>query len=128
MGFPGKTAYASSKAAILGFTNSLYTELYESNVSLSLVIPPAIKTGIILRGKHINDDKMRLESEYLEKNGMTAERVAQDIMLQLKKDKYRIVIGSKTYFIEKISRIFPRFILRMIIWNKKKFDFIPLIF
>ncbi len=124
IGFPGKTAYGSSKAAILAFTNSLYTELSDTNIKLSYVIPPAIKTGIILHGKHINEDKMIRESLYLEKNGLAAEVVAQRIISQLRKDKFRIVIGNKTYWLDLMARLFPTFLIRTLIKNKKKFDFI----
>lgn len=124
MGFPGKSAYGASKAAILGFTNSLKTELSGTSVHIAYVIPPPIKTGIIVNGKHSDPDKMIRESHYLEKNGLSPEAVAQIIKQKIKTGQYRIIIGNKTFWLDCLSRIFPGFILRMIIRNKRKFDFI----
>lgn len=45
LGFPNKTAYCSSKAALLGFSKALYTELYGTSVRISVVIPPAVLTS-----------------------------------------------------------------------------------
>jgi NAD(P)-dependent dehydrogenase (short-subunit alcohol dehydrogenase family) len=40
MGFPGKTAYASSKGSVVSFTNALKTELANSSLKVCLVIRP----------------------------------------------------------------------------------------
>jgi short-subunit dehydrogenase len=124
IGFPGKTAYSSSKAAILAFTNSLHTELNNSNVKVSYVIPPAIKTGIILRGKHINEDKMIRESNYLDKYGLPANVVAKKMIAGIRNEKIKIVIGIKTYWVYFLARVFPILIQKIIVRNKKRFDFI----
>jgi len=39
MGFPGKTTYCSSKSAVMGFTNSLRTELAETTIKVSMLYP-----------------------------------------------------------------------------------------
>lgn len=57
MGFPGKTAYASSKGAVMSFTNALKTELTKTSVKVCLVIPPPLDTGLIKNSLHVNEHK-----------------------------------------------------------------------
>jgi len=124
MGFPGKTAYGSSKSAVMGFTNAIKTELSETAVKVSLVIPPPMDTGIIKNSKHINDKKRQSEETFLKKNGMPLDQVARSILKQIRKGRFRIVIGNMMFFIDIASRLFPTWLHSWIGKNKKRFDFI----
>ena len=44
--FPGQTIYGASKAAVKLFTEGLYAELLDSQVSVSVIMPGAVATGI----------------------------------------------------------------------------------
>ena len=85
MGFPAKTTYASSKSAVMGFTNSLKTELADSTVKVSLVIPPPLDTGLITKSKHIDDIKRDKEAKFLKQNGMDPGKAARKIVSKIKK-------------------------------------------
>jgi short-subunit dehydrogenase len=124
IGFPGKTTYASSKSAVMGFTNCLKTELADTSVKVCLVIPPPLDTGIVITGKHINETKKQNEANFLKKNGMPLDKAARKIISKVKKGKYRIVIGPMMFWIDIASRFFPTTVLNFIIRNKKRFDFI----
>jgi len=124
MGFPGKTAYASSKSAVMGFTNSLKTELYGSPVYVSLVIPPPLATGLVLHSKHIDDEKRKMENEFLKKHEMAIEKVAAKIIRKVRKGKYRIVIGKFMFWTDLTTRLFPTMVHNMIGKNRKKIKFI----
>ncbi len=124
MGFPGKTTYASSKSAVMGFTNCLRTELAGTAVKVCLVIPPPLDTGIVINGKHIDETKKRNEANFLKKNGMPLDKAAKKIISKIKKGKYRIVIGTMMFWIDIASRFFPTAVLNFIIRNKKRFDFV----
>jgi short-subunit dehydrogenase len=124
MGFPGKTAYASSKSAMMGFTNSLKTELADSSVKVCLVIPPPLDTGLVMNGKHINDNKRNLESLFLKKNGMRIDKAAKRIARKIQKGRFRIVVGGMMYLIDSMSRLFPTLLHWSIGKVKHKFNFI----
>jgi short-subunit dehydrogenase len=124
MGFPGKTTYASSKSAVMGFTNCLKTELGGTTVKACLVIPPPLDTGIVINGKHIDESKKQNEATFLKKNGMPLDKAAKKIISRVKKGKYRIVIGSMMFWIDIASRFFPTTVLNFIVRNKKRFDFV----
>ena len=107
LGFPGKTIYSASKNAIVGLTNALMTELFGSNVFISLVIPPPLETGLVSNGKHINENKKSLEILFVKRYSMPLDIAAKDIVTQVSKKKFRIVIGWRTKIVDCIVRIFP---------------------
>jgi short-subunit dehydrogenase len=124
MGFPGKTTYASSKSAVMGFTNCLKTELAGTTVKACLVIPPPLDTGIVINGKHIDETKKQNEANFLKKNGMPLDKAAKKIISKVKKGKYRIVIGTIMFWIDIASRFSPTTVLNFIVRNEKRFDFV----
>jgi len=44
---PGEVAYATSKAAVLGFTKSLAAELVEYNIRVNAIMPGYVKTPMV---------------------------------------------------------------------------------
>ena len=123
MGFPGKTAYASSKSAIMGFACSLMTELAGSSVRVSLVIPPPMPTALVSSGKHRSELKKKKENDFLKKHGMLPEMAARRIIPKIRAGKFRIVVGAMMFWIDLVSRLFPSFV-HCRINRKKYFDFI----
>ena len=124
MGFPAKTAYASSKSAVMGFTNSIKTELADTSIKVCLVIPPPLDTRLVINSKHIDETKKQNEANFLKKNGMPLDKAAKKIISKIKTGKYRIVIGRKMFWIDLASRLFPTTIHNIISKNKKRFDFV----
>lgn len=124
MGFPAKTAYAASKSAVLGFSNSLRTELIGTNIKVSIVIPPPLDTDLIMAGKHIDERKKNKESEFLQKYGMPLQKAARKIIRGILSGKYRIVTGIMMKSIDLLSRFFPSAIHYFIGKSKKRFDFV----
>lgn len=124
IGFPGKTAYASSKAAIMAFSNSIKTELVDTCVSVCLVIPPPLDTGLIKNGQHIDDNKKAREILFLKRTGMPLNYAAIHIVTKIEQGKYRIVVGMRMFWIDLFSRLFPTLTHTLIARNKKRIDFV----
>jgi len=124
MGFPGKTTYSSSKSAVMGFTNSLKTELAKTNVKVCLVIPPPLDTGLVKNSKHVDESKKKREVIFLVKNGMPLDKASRRIVGQIERGKFRIVIGTMMFWMDLISRLFPTTIHTLIGLNKNRFDFV----
>jgi short-subunit dehydrogenase len=124
IGFPGKSSYGSSKSALMGLTQSLYTELIEHGVKVSMVIPPAMDTGLIANGRHIADEKKNREIAFAKANSIPLNTVAKCVVENMARGKFRIVIGRQTVFLNFMARVFPVLTHRQIIRNKGSFDFI----
>lgn len=124
MGFPGKTAYGSSKSGVLGFTNALKTELADTSIKVCLIIPPPINTGLVRNNKHIDDKKRESEARFLEKNGLPLDKTAKSIVKQIRKGQYRVIVGTMMFFIDLAARFFPTLLHKLIEKSKSRFDFI----
>ncbi len=124
MGFPGKTAYASSKSATLGFTNALKTELADTNVKVCMVIPPPLDTGLVRNGKHIDEKKRENEIRFMKRHELPLDKTSKKIVKQIRKGKFRIVIGPMMFCTDLISRLFPTLMHNIIGKYKSRFEFI----
>lgn len=124
MGFPGKTAYSSSKSAVLGFTNALKTELADTGVKVCLVVPPPLDTGLVKNSKHIDDQKRENEARFIKQKGLPIDKTAKRIVRQIRKGKYRIIIGRMMFWVDIAARLFPTLLHRLIGKNKGRFDFV----
>lgn len=107
---PGQSAYAASKFAIRGFSDSLRQELATSAVRVSCVYPGGIKTNIAARAR-VDD----LPAEMREQAGEIFARVlrlppeyaAQIIVRGVEANKARILIGREAFLIDRIMRLAP---------------------
>lgn len=123
MGFPGKTTYGASKSAIMGFSYALRTELYESNIKVSVIIPPAMNTNLVKKGISTNEQKRQNEMLFLQKNAYPLGLAASKIINKVQQGKFRIVIGKMMWMIDTVSRLFPTMLHYLISTRRESKDF-----
>jgi short-subunit dehydrogenase len=124
LGFPNKTAYCSSKAALLGFSNALYTELYDTSVRVSIVIPPAVDTNLVRKGVAYDETKRRSEVEFIGRNAMPAATVARKMIEGIRRGDFRIRIGLTVRVLDVLCRWFPTMTHFFVARNKGRVDFL----
>lgn len=89
---PLRIYYASAKHALHGFYDTLRTEIWNSGIRVSLIVPGFVRTEISQNALLKGGDKFgRLDP--LQKNGISAEKAAKKILGQLKKQKKEIYVG-----------------------------------
>lgn len=111
-GPPGQSAYAASKFAVRGFSESLRAELAGTAVHVCTVHPGGIKTAIarssrIARGA---DAKAAAAlAEKFERSFLTTppEKAAAAIVRALKKRQPRVIVGNGARTIDIVTRLFP---------------------
>ncbi len=107
-----QTAYASSKFAVRGFTESLRHELAGTNVAVSCVHPGGVKTNIV-RNSKIGDgtpDEWKQQGvKFFDKVARTTPEEAANVIIRgIKERNPRILIGADARGISLLSRLFPR--------------------
>jgi NAD(P)-dependent dehydrogenase (short-subunit alcohol dehydrogenase family) len=112
IGPPGQTAYAASKFAVRGFSESLREELRETgSVKVTSVHPAGIATPIAksARAGHAITAEARREAEELFKKVATIppEEAARVIVKGILGNKNRVLIGRDAYGIDRMARLFP---------------------
>jgi len=106
-GLPTKTGYCSTKFAMRGFSEALRAELYGSNVALTCVYPCAVNTAIVKTGRAVDEEKKRLEAQFLESRSLPVEKVAKKIVRGINRKSARVLIGFDTRMIDMATRLLP---------------------
>ena len=111
-GPPGQSAYAASKFAVRGFSESLRAELAGTPVRVFTVHPGGVKTAIAARSRIARAADPALAarlSATFEKQFLTtpAETAAAVILEGLRRGRERILIGADARRIDLLTRFFP---------------------
>ena len=111
--FPGQTIYGASKAALKIFTEGLFAELEKTNVRVMIVLPGAMATNIT---KNSNVEVSTTEENSSFKM-LSPEIGAKEIIKGIKKNKFKIFLGSDSKFLKFLYKINSIWAIRFI--NKK---------
>jgi len=105
-GFPLRSAYSASKHAMLGFYETLYFELKQFNINVSVVIPGRIKTNVSKNSLTKHGTKYGKMDDG-QNNGMSAEKCAVKIIKAIKRNKKEVLIGGSEIFMVHLKRKVP---------------------
>ncbi|MZR13522.1 SDR family NAD(P)-dependent oxidoreductase [Maritimibacter sp. DP07] len=102
--FPGQTMYSATKAGVKLATEGIYSELMNTNVDVSVVMPGAVKT-------HISENsgvEMHGDPEAAANAKMTlAPDAAKTILDGMEAGKLHILIGSDARMLWRLVRLAP---------------------
>jgi short-subunit dehydrogenase len=108
---PGQTAYAASKFAVRGFSESLRHELKATSVGMTVVYPGGVATSIAKNARI----SQALSAEELEAAQAWAQaqlklppdKAAETIVLAIQRRQRRVIVGSDAKFASVVERIAP---------------------
>jgi NAD(P)-dependent dehydrogenase (short-subunit alcohol dehydrogenase family) len=110
-GPPGQSAYASSKFAVRGFTDSLREELRGTSVKLTCVHPAGVATNIAQNARAgaatRAQDQETAKKSYARALRIPPEMAAGAIVEAILADKDRVLIGRDAYRIDFLARLMP---------------------
>ncbi|MFN0108209.1 MAG: SDR family NAD(P)-dependent oxidoreductase [Blastocatellia bacterium] len=108
---PGHSAYATSKFAVRGFTESLRHELKGTSITVSSVHPGGIRTNIARNaraGARADPSVLEREIRLFDKVSQTLPETAAEVIVRgVLNDKEKILIGSDAWMIDKVQRLAP---------------------
>jgi NAD(P)-dependent dehydrogenase (short-subunit alcohol dehydrogenase family) len=111
IGPPGQTAYAASKFAVRGFSESLREELRETGVKVTSVHPAGIATPIAQAaraGRGVTTAARQEAEEYFKKVAVISPQEASSVIIKgVLGNKNRVLIGADAYRIDRMQRLFP---------------------
>ncbi len=87
---PGQTAYGASKAAVRLLTEGLYSELKDTNIGVTTVLPGGVRTAIAENASNKVDEQHNM----IEKILLTPEKCASIIIKSVEKNKFRVFAGK----------------------------------
>ncbi len=112
IGPPGQTAYAASKFAVRGYSESIRHEIDERGwpVHVSTVHPGGIKTNIVRNARattNLSNQKADIASNFDSMARSTPDQAAQRIIDGITRNEVRILIGGDARLIDRLQRLMP---------------------
>src|SRR5207248_4838021 len=104
--------YASSKAAVRAFSESLRGEFAEHGVGVTVLYPGPLHTSLVSRGVSDSPERLRREERFLLARGLSLEHVARRSLDRLVANPSRIVIGIDYFLFDLLSRLSARLTAR----------------
>ncbi len=111
VGFYGQAAYSASKFAVRGFSESLRQELKGSSLTVTLVYPGGVKTGIHKASRNeyrLSPGEMEQGRKEMEAGlKSTPQQAAQAIIRGIQRKSARVLVGPDAKVIDLLSRWTP---------------------
>ncbi len=123
LGVSGKSAYASSKAAVRAFSESLRAELTDTSVGVTLLFPGAVATQIVRNGRSISESQKNAEDHFLRSRSGSPERMAKRCLDGVLKNKPRVLVGLDYHVMDLVLRLSPNAAQALITTMTKKLPF-----
>ena len=106
---PGQSIYGAAKAAVKLFTEGLHSELLTTNVRVTVIFPGAIGTNIaansgvaIEAGPETADQQGAIKM-------LAPDKAAEMMVSGIEKNRYRILVGSDSAFMDLLYRLNPEY-------------------
>lgn len=102
---PTMGAYNMTKAAVVAISETLYGELMDHNISVSCIQPTYFKTNVV-RYARGGDFVKKATQMFIEKSGLEADEVAQEILNRAGKKELYIILpknARKMWFLKRLA-------------------------
>jgi short-subunit dehydrogenase len=108
---PGNTAYAASKFAVRGFSESLRNELRKTRIGVTVVHPGGVATSIVRNARmpksNSADEDMKKRKSFESFLRMPPEIAGETIVRGVENRKARVLVGPDAKRIAIIERLMP---------------------
>jgi short-subunit dehydrogenase len=108
---PGQTAYAASKFAVRGFSESLRHELKATSVGMTVVYPGGVATSIAKNARisqALSAEELAAAQAWAQAQlKLPADKAAETIALAIERRQPRVIVGSDAKFASVLERIAP---------------------
>lgn len=105
-GAPNRATYAASKHALHGYFDSLRTEVYDQNITVTLICPGYIRTNVSVNAVTATGTLHGIMDES-QQNGMSPEDCAAQIVIAIAQNKEEVYMGGKEVKGVLFKRLFP---------------------
>jgi NAD(P)-dependent dehydrogenase (short-subunit alcohol dehydrogenase family) len=108
---PGQTAYAASKFAVRGFSESLRHEIADTRIGVTVVYPGGIATSIAKNARmpsSLSPDEIATRRKFFDSVLTIPPETAGEIIVRgVEQRKTRILVGSDARFAALVERLMP---------------------
>ena len=120
IGLPWHVAYAGTKHALVGSSEVLRFDLRKHNIGVSVILPGAVKTGIV-QTTVINADEeaCRKSRALFGRYAISPEKVADLIVEAIERNKFMVITSADIKLLYFLKHAFPpvyRLVMRIMTW------------
>ena len=123
VGYPGNTAYASSKGANRAFSESLRLELADRGVGVTILYPGPLATAIVRNGIADSEEGRAREEPFFVRRGRNVNRVACRCLDKLPGNPNRIVMSLDYRLLDALVRCSAPLASRIVGWTARRAGF-----
>lgn len=109
MGVARQSSYCASKYAVRGLSESLWEELRDTRVGLTVVHPGGVATNIVRSGRFYDGVDHARVIRMFDRMAMTPERAAALILRAVQRRQRRLVITPEAVLGDWVKRVSPAF-------------------
>lgn len=108
-----RSAYSAAKHALHGYFDSLRSEVYEKNISITMVCPGFIKTNVSVNAMTA-DGSAQGTMDDAQSKGMSADEFARKMYQAILHKKEEVYIGGREVYGVYLKRFFPRLFSKIV--------------
>lgn len=123
LGFPNKSAYAASKAAVRALSESLRAELHGTGIGVTLLFPGPLDTELVRESRATDAAKRDAEARFLAERALPLERVVARTIRAIRRDQARVVVGADYHLVDAAARLAPSLTLAAVARMSRKLPF-----
>jgi short-subunit dehydrogenase len=125
---PNMSAYAASKHAVVGLSEVLALELYDSDISVLVVCPGIINTNIVrvsATAPGITAAQLQKLQHYYHQSGCHPSVVADGVVRSVERDEAFLFVGPMAKAGHTLMRLSRRLTRKMTVANARKSGYLP---
>jgi NAD(P)-dependent dehydrogenase (short-subunit alcohol dehydrogenase family) len=111
---PDMAAYNTAKAGVVGLSETLYGELYDAGVGVTVVLPGFFDSHLVERGNFKDETLRRIAQDYIRHSQFTASDVVVQTMRAIKRRKLYVILDRRSRIACRLKRLVPVWFLRRI--------------
>jgi NAD(P)-dependent dehydrogenase (short-subunit alcohol dehydrogenase family) len=117
---PTMGAYNVAKAGVLALSETMYAELAPQGISVTVVCPGFFQSGLLEKGRFMQEFGRELAADYMRKSTFTADHVADAAVKAMHRKKFYVVEGRRARWLWRVKRSIPLGFLKLVSSGWKK--------
>ena len=113
-GLPSIAAYGVAKAGVVALSEALRAEMLPYGVGVTVACPAFVKTGLLDSFRSSKPGTHAKVAHWMETSGISAEQVAEEIAMAVRKNKFLLLTHAETRKAWRIKRWFPQYYFKML--------------
>ncbi len=111
---PAMAAYNVSKAGVLAFSETLYSELRPHRVGVAVLCPGFFLTNLVNRGHFEKEQQRESAREMMQKSSFTAEDVAELAVQAMHRRRLYVIVGRRARWVWRLKRWSPMLYFKLL--------------